>query len=1237
MKVNRRFTVKGKSPYEGIPFGKRHSEIRNTNGSLVFEAKDIEVPAHWSQVAVDILAQKYFRKAGVPQRSANAGGADGGGTLVTDDQGNPVLGGERDARQVFHRLAGCWRHWGDEYGYFDSPDDGQAFEDELCHMLAAQHAAPNSPQWFNTGLHYAYGITGPAQGHWFVDPASEADSQAGKLPKLLKSRNAYERPQPHACFIQAVTDDLVNEGGIMDLWTREARLFKYGSGTGSNFSQLRGENEPLSGGGKSSGLMSFLKIGDRAAGAIKSGGTTRRAAKMVCLDLDHPDIETFVSWKVIEEQKVAALVTGSKLIRRHLNAVINSCHVGVGDTGSETSSEAGGEVGSINGRSHVVTNPRENDRLRAALTEARTAGVPESYLQRALQLGAQGLHAIDVPEYTTDWDGDAYATVSGQNSNNSVRVPNEFFRAVDEGGKWRLIRRTDRGVAKEVDARELWDKVAYAAWACADPGVQYDTTINEWHTCPADGRINASNPCSEYMFLDDTACNLASINLAKFLGEDGSFDLEGYKHASRLWTIVLEISVLMASFPSQAIAQRSFEFRTLGLGYANLGTILMRLGIPYSSPKAYALAGALSAILCGESYATSAEMAKELGPFPAFAKNRESMLAVIRNHRRAAYHASASEYEGLSVAPVGIDPQICPGDLLESARECWDRALSLGEKHGFRNAQVTCIAPTGTIGLLMDCDTTGVEPDFALVKFKKLAGGGYFKIANQSLAPALKKLGYSPAQIDDILAWVVGRKTLAGAPAINHETLTRRGFDDAAIQKIEKALEGAFDVSFAFNKGILGEEFLAQKLGVPADSLKDWSFDLLKHLGFSKGDVLAANDYVCGTMTVEGAPHLKEAHYPVFDCANRCGRTGKRSIPYAAHLHMMAAVQPFISGAISKTINMSNEASLDDVKEAYRLGWKLMLKAVALYRDGSKLSQPLSSTVEDEPTAAATSPALTPEAHALAARITERVVHRYIAKRRRLPNRRAGYTQKAVVGGHKIYLRTGEYEDGSLGEIFLDMHKEGAAFRSLMNCFAIAVSLGLQHGVPLDEFADAFVFTRFEPNGMVSGHDQIKMVTSVIDYVFRELAISYLGREELAQVHSEDLRNTTMGQKEHGPEFTDEEVVSETTYEGEEPPPGVHDNVLLHPHSRGLARGHEAGCAPAPADAQVGAATPHAALLRAEPSAAKMANRQTRLKIAEARLKGYEGDPCGGCGAFTLVRNGTCLKCVSCGATSGCS
>ncbi|GDY01901.1 ribonucleotide-diphosphate reductase subunit alpha [Planctomycetota bacterium] len=1213
MKIQRRFTSASKSPYEGIPFNKRNSEIKNPNGSLVFEARDIEVPAHWSQVAVDILAQKYFRKAGVPVQEILA---DGTRKTQLDENSNPVLGGERDARQVFSRLAGCWRTWGEQHGYFDAVTDAQAFEDELSHMLAAQHAAPNSPQWFNTGLHHSYGITGPSQGHWFVDP------QTGKLNK---SRNAYERPQPHACFIQSVSDDLVNEGGIMDLWTREARLFKYGSGTGTNFSLLRGDNETLSGGGRSSGLMSFLRIGDRAAGAIKSGGTTRRAAKMVCLDLDHPDIEAFVSWKVVEEQKVAALVAGSKHIRQHISTILATC-----------------KVTDANGESRIVTAPRENAALLHALTEARNANVPENYLFRALQLAQQGNLNIEMPEFDTDWDGEAYSTVSGQNSNNSVRIPNEFFRAIDESGKWRLIRRTNGTVAKELEATDLWDRIAYAAWACADPGVQYDTTINEWHTCPEDGRINASNPCSEYMFLDDTACNLASINLVKFHNADGSFDIDAFRHATRLWTVVLEISVLMASFPSQAIAKKSYEFRTLGLGFANLGTLLMRSGIPYASPKAYAIAAAISAILCGESYATSAEMSKELGPFPGFEKNRESMLRVMRNHRRAAYCASATEYEGLSITPTGIDAQQCPKDLLESARSAWDRALTLGEQYGYRNAQTTVIAPTGTIGLLMDCDTTGVEPDFALVKFKKLAGGGYFKIVNQSLPSALKKLGYSPAQIDGIVSYVIGRKTLAGAPSINHETLGKKGFDDAALQRVEESLKGAFELAYAFNKHVLGESFLRDRLLLTDAQINDWNFDLLKHLGFLKSDVQAASDYVCGTMTIEGAPQLKDAHLPVFDCANRCGRIGKRYIPFPAHIHMMAAVQPFISGAISKTINMPNDASIDDAKQAYRLGWTSMLKAVALYRDGSKLSQPLGTSMIELDSA---TPAATVQTQAIAQRITERVVHRYLAKRRRLPNRRAGYTQKAVVGGHKIYLRTGEYEDGTLGEVFLDMHKEGAAFRSLMNCFAIAISLGLQHGVPLEEFTDAFVFTRFEPNGIVQGHDQIKMVTSVIDYVFRELAVSYLGRNDLCQVQSEDLRNTTTGQK--SPEYTEEEVISEQVFEGKSPPADVHDDRHLHPTSHGIVRttessadgGHARGDG-VRGDGARGdshAQTASSAKATVESTGLGKDSRQTRLKVAEARLKGYEGDPCGGCGAFTLVRNGTCLKCVSCGATSGCS
>jgi len=1161
MRISRRFTAEGQSPYTGIEFSQRTSEIRNPDGTTVFRQEAIAAPAEWSSVAVDILAQKYFRKSGVPQVGPD-------NRPVLDKEGEPVLGGERDARQVFHRMAGCWTHWGERYGYFDSPADARAFYDELSHMLAAQIAAPNSPQWFNTGLYYAYGLSGPAQGHYFVDPDSGA---------LTRATSAYERPQPHACFIQSVKDDLVNDGGIMDLWTREARIFKYGSGTGSNFSLLRGENEALSGGGKSSGLMSFLKIGDRAAGAIKSGGTTRRAAKMVCLDLDHPDVMQFIRWKVVEEQKVAALVAGSRLGKRRLQAVLQATRTG----------------------ERVQADPKQNPGLRAAMREARAAFVPEAYIQKTLHLAASGVTEIVFPEYDTDWDSEAYLTVSGQNSNNSIRVPSSFFDVLDKGGNWELRRRTDGKISKTIPAAEIWNEIAYAAWACADPGVQYDTTINEWHTCPEDGRINASNPCSEYMFLDDTACNLASINLVKFLGPDGGFDVEGFRHACRLWTMVLEISVLMAAYPSPVIAQKSWDFRTLGLGYANMGTVLMRSGIPYDSAEAGAICGAITAIMHGEAYATSAEMAKDLGPFPGYAKNRLHMLRVIRNHRRAAYNAAPGDYENLSITPKGIDPTHCPQRLLQAARETWDRALELGQAHGFRNAQVTVLAPTGTIGLVMDCDTTGIEPDFALVKFKKLAGGGYFKIINQSLPMALTALNYPPHQIDEIVNYCVGRKTLEGAPSINHDTLRAKGFDDDGLGRLEAAIEGAFEIQFVFNSWTLGDGYMAEKLGINDAQLAEWNGNLLRALGFTPSEIEAANDYCCGTMTVEGAPFLKPEHLAVFDCANRCGRKGQRFIQVDAHIRMMAAAQPFLSGAISKTINMPQDATVEEVKDAYRASWQSMLKAVALYRDGSKLSQPLNSVSDEEEAAAA-------DVEKVAERMTERVVTKYLRERHRLPNRRSGYTQKAVVGGHKVYLRTGEYEDGTLGEVFLDMHKEGAAFRSLMNCFAIAISLGLQHGVPLEEFVDAFVFTRFEPNGMVKGNDAIKMSTSVIDYVFRELAITYLGRTDLSHVAEEDLRGDSLGTK---------------AGQGPVAPRGL---PRPQPTEGG---GERAPVAPVTARAAMPVSGGSGGLAQSKVlSASEM-----------ARLKGYEGDPCSDCGQFTMVRNGTCLKCITCGTTTGCS
>jgi ribonucleoside-diphosphate reductase alpha chain len=1574
MRISRQYTRDGHDAFANLKFTPRTSRIVNPNGSVVFEMKEVMVPEGWSQVAVDILAQKYFRRAGVPDmfdRVAEDGMPEWLQRTVPA-QGAKLIG-ETDSRQVFRRLAGCWTYWGWKGGYFSSEGDARAFFDEVCFMLAAQMAAPNSPQWFNTGLNWAYGIAGPPQGHYFVNPLNS---------QVERSTSAYERPAPHACFIQAVDDDLVNEGGIMDLWVREARIFKYGSGTGSNFSALRGEGEPLSGGGKSSGLMSFLKIGDRAAGAIKSGGTclapdtlvytaagpkpvkeladggedfvvlsydppasrykaktarawhagkklvvrittdkgtfdvthdhpvrlsnhqvlragqlengmslfacavdrqhghlrvhlrdgmkgkqflhrlvahdvmgcdltnrivhhvdgdvnnnvpanlevmtqaehaarhgrelaergehvfqrerfahagaangmsrsgafyadpdrsaaysetkslellergdaadmqehaatqkmlntafdlinagyridtfehyvaarkshigriasirglrrkiesrfgdydsflrevaahnhrvlwieevgvmdvydvevdcptpddktpesghnfviwskasptgsgvvvfnTRRAAKMVVLDLDHPDIEEFINWKVVEEQKVAALVQGSKLLNKHLNAVLHAIHEGP-DAAEKF-------------------NPKKNNGLRKAIIEARAALVPENYIARVIQLAHQGFTSIEVEEYDTDWNSKAYYTVSGQNSNNSVRISNDFMKAAHEDGDWHLYWRTEKEKANKehrapkphetLKARELWDEIAFAAWSCADPGVQFDTTINEWHTCPGDGRINASNPCSEYLFLDDTACNLASLNLLKFYDTaSGKFEVDSYIHANRLWTLILEISVYMAQFPSKPVAQKSYDYRTLGLGYANLGALLMVQGIPYDSHEGRAQAGALTAIMHSVSYATSAEIAGEIGSFPRYEANKEAMLRVVRNHRRAAYNEPPHAYEGLTVTPVGIAPLYCPQYLLQAARREADRMVELGERHGFRNAQVTVVAPTGTIGLVMDCDTTGIEPDFALVKFKKLAGGGYFKIINGSVPPALERLGYTPKQVDDIVRYCRGAGTLVGCPHINPAVLRAKGFTDDVLVKLEAAMGAAFELQFVFNRWTLGDEFLRDKLSIRPELYEAPTFDLLAHLGFTREQIAEASEYVCGTMTIEQAPHLRAEHLPVFDCANKCGKKGKRFLTAESHIRMMGAAQPFISGAISKTINMPHDATVEDVKKAYELSWSLMTKANALYRDGSKLSQPLNSVsdapeletlaaVTEEAAPVAPAPAIVAKPEAV--KIAEKIVHRYIARRRRLPDRRAGYTQKARIGNHKVYLRTGEYEDGALGEIFIDMHKEGAAFRSMTNCFAIAVSLGLQHGVPLEEFVDAFVFTRFEPNGIVAGNPHIKMATSIIDYIFRELAVTYLGRYDLAHVEPDSLRGDAIHRPE--PDFEGEEIVAERIIDSKGPrrlavPKSAHVGTGSSPASNGGSDG-------APAKAKNGsqakstnggyAATPAAALPVAATATAGGLLLADRIK--QARQKGYEGDPCSACGQLTLVRSGACAKCDSCGETSGCS
>jgi ribonucleoside-diphosphate reductase alpha chain len=1095
LSFQRHYTSEGVSPYDMFEYDYRTSVIRNPNGEKVFEMTNVEVPKHWSQIATDILAQKYFRKAGVPQPDGS-------------------LGRETSIKEVAHRLAHCWRSWGQEYGYFASDKDAQVFYEELIYSILQQSCAPNSPQWFNTGLFSSYGIDGKAQGHYYVDPLTN---------KLERSTNAYERPQPHACFILSVEDDLVNDGGIMDLWVREARIFKYGSGVGTNYSNIRAEGEKLSGGGTSSGLMSFLKIGDRAAGAIKSGGTTRRAAKMVCLDLDHPEVINFIDWKVEEEKKVAALIAAG---------------------------------------------------------------------------------------YASDYEGEAYRTVSGQNSNNSIRIPNEFFRRLTNNENWEMTARSDGKVMRTMPAKDIWDKISYSAWRCADPGTQYDTTINEWHTCPEGGAIRASNPCSEYMFLDNTACNLASLNLRRFFNEeDNSFDVAGFEYMTRLWTVVLEVSVLMAQFPSPEVAQLSYDYRTLGLGYANLGSMLMVSGIPYDSDEARAIAGAITAIMNGVAYKTSAEMAEHLGAFPRYEENKKHMLRVMRNHRAAAYDASEA-YEGLETKPLGINAKYCPDYLLKAATKAWDDAVQLGEQHGYRNAQATVIAPTGTIGLVMDCDTTGIEPDFALVKFKKLSGGGYFKIINQSIPAALKNLGYKPEEMDAIVKHAKGHGTFVGAPFINHQSLSEKGFIGEELKKLDTAVESAFEIGFVFNVYNLGEECL-QRLGFTPEQFFAPDFNLLEELGFSDEEIDAANDYVCGTMTVEGAPYLKDEHLPVFDCANKCGKKGERFIHAHGHIRMMGATQPFISGAISKTINLPHEATVEEIKDCYFLSWQLGIKACALYRDGSKLSQPLSNK-SDKKEKIKKEEAKEAEVNINTAQIVdmsqltinellEEVNKRVqaspdtqlkrelsrIVERKQLTAKRRGYTFKAKIGGQPLFVRTGEYGDGTLGEIFLDMSKEGATMRSLMNSFAIAVSVGLQYGVPLEEFVDKFTFTRFEPSGIVE-HPNIKSATSVLDFIFRLLAYEYLDRTDLVHV-------------------PDPEKLQ------------ANEDASLAQQELSQVR------VTAPAQKPKAAAT-----------VPKPVTAHNTADIKKMMGTSADAPVCRNCGNITL-RNGTCYMCPNCGTTTGCS
>ena len=1176
MKISRRFTNTDRDVYDSIEWTTRTSKITNADGSVVFEMNDAEIPASWSQLATDIVVSKYFRKAGVPQSNPD-------GTPMLDDAGNRVLGPERSVRQVVSRLSRCWRHWGERYGYFSTTEDADAFEAELAHMLLNQMAAPNSPQWFNTGLNLAYGITGPAQGHFVPDHATGEISRAA---------DAYTHPQPHACFIQRVSDDLVGDGGIMDLWTREARLFKYGSGTGTNFSEVRGSDEPLSGGGRSSGLMSFLKIGDRAAGAIKSGGTTRRAAKMVCLDLDHPDIEEFIDWKVREEIKVAALVEGMKNLAPDQQEV------------------------------------------------ARDLGLELDY----------------------DFNGEAYYTVSGQNSNNSVRISDDFFDAVDAKDDWNLVRRTDGELSRAIPATGLWEKICFAAWKCADPGVQYDSTINAWHTCPEGGRINASNPCSEYMFLDDTACNLASINLLKFFdAETRTFDIDGYEHAIGLWTIVLEISVLMASFPSEEIARRSWKYRTLGLGYANLGAMLMQSGIPYDSDEGRAICGALTSILTGRSYTASALLAAEHGPFAGYEKNREHMLRVIRNHRRAAHGVAreSGEYEDLRIAPVPIDHDLVAaanlanaGDLLRHSTSAWDDALAFGEKFGFRNAQVSVIAPTGTIGLLMDCDTTGVEPDFALVKFKKLAGGGYFKIANQSLRPSLASLGYESESIDAIVAHVMGRLDLEvemplpdgtrGDGITFRDFLVEHGYTGEDLVTLENVLPTVFELRFAFNAWSMPESVL-RKLGVDPEAARaDMGFDGLAALGLTVAQRTILNRVICGTQTVEGAPGLKDADLAVYDCANKCGPDGKRFIAPVGHIRMMAAAQPFISGAISKTINMPADASVEQIGDAYRLSWELGLKANALYRDGCKLSQPLNTSADAEKdddvdadealeatganeAADAMLEASLRDAGA-EAKVIERVVEKIIERpmRRRLPDTRESVTHKFNVAGHEGYLIVGLYEDGSPGELFITMAKEGSTIGGLMDSLGTAISVALQYGVPVQSLVTKFAHQRFEPMGMTTNSD-IPFAKSLVDYIFR-----WFGMQFVPGYREQNAPRRT-------PAAAPVEV---KTIVKEDEPCENESDTTDRDFETGLSAGLAKTESPSTTNPISGgmAASPSVTSATRPTEDADTDDSSTAPNVLDQSNASLMGDApaCDVCGSIT-VRNGTCYKCLNCGNSMGCS
>jgi len=945
LKFKRLFTKEGLDPYEQEKWERRSSLITDEKGNVISQITEVEVPTSWSQLATDILAHKYLRKAGVPGKE----------------------GREVSARQAIDRIVRSLADFGEKFGYFNA-ENKQIFSSELTHLLVTQKAAFNSPVWFNCGLYHQYGITGQGGSYYWNFAKARVESTA----------TAYRNPQCSACFILSIEDTLPS---IFELIKTESHIFKYGSGSGVNFSPLRSRYEKLSGGGYSSGLMSFLRVFDRAAGATKSGGTTRRAAKMVVVNIEHPEIVDFIEWKAKEEKKAAALI------------------------------EAG---------------------------------------------------------YEADFNGEAYQTVSGQNSNNSVRVSDEFMRAVETDGEWQTRYITTQEPHKTFRARELMDKIAQAAWHCADPGLQFDTTINSWHTCPNTSRINASNPCSEYMFIDNSACNLASINLVRFMDKQGNFDIKAFRQACRIVFIAQEIIVDFSSYPTELVAKNSHDFRPLGLGYANLGSLLMRKGIPYDSDEGRTIAGALTAIMTGHAYKTSAEIAAVKKPFEGYLLNRAPMLEVIKRHRSQAY--KLPQIAGLE-------------ELVEAAKQDWDEALALGEQFGYRNAQATLLAPTGTIGLLMDCDTTGIEPEFALVKLKKLAGGGSIKIANGALRPSLEALGYNEREIDDIITYALGSGSLETDAPINRATLSAKGIDSSTLDLIERNLKNVFDIRHAFTSITLPEEVL-RRLNIPPATIAQPNFSLLRHLGFDEADIEESNEKICGTQTIEGAPHLKKEHYAVFDCANKCGSRGQRFLSPMSHVKMMAAVQPFLSGAISKTINLPNEATVADVADIYMQSWKLGLKAIAIYRDGSKLSQPLNARREKKEEK---------ERSVESQQVPSATVGQ--AVRRQLPDERQSITHKFNISGYKGYITIGLYDEGTPGEIFITMSKQGSVIRGLLDSFATTMSVSLQYGVPLKVLLNKLVNTRFEPSGLTT-NPQIRLAKSIIDYIGRYIGIKFLSPED---------------------------------------------------------------------------------------------------------------------------------------------